>query len=142
MARPATDRFWSKVDKTGSCWLWTGWTNGTGYGRFDMPGQKVYAHRFAYELERGPIPAGMQIDHLCRNRLCVNPAHLEAVTQRENILRGESVQARNARKTHCPKGHEYTDANTYERPDRDPPGRECKTCRDARNQARYRKVVA
>src|SRR6266496_2265386 len=88
-------RFWAKVDRSGgsrACWLWTGKTGRDGYGRIGLGGRgalvRVRAHRFAYELLIGPIPDGLQIDHLCRVRHCVNPAHLEPVTQRENILRG------------------------------------------------------
>lgn len=85
------------------CWLWKGAT-ACGYGYF----RHRPAHRFAYELYRGPIPEGLQLDHLCRVRSCVNPSHLEAVTQGVNLHRGETIAARNAAKTHCPKGHEYT----------------------------------
>lgn len=107
-------RFWSKVDLDGpgGCWLWTAGDNGEGYGRFWTGTGSMQAHRFAYELLVGPIPEGLQIDHLCRVRRCVNPAHLEPVTQRENILRGTSPQAKNATKTHCPKGHPYNEENT------------------------------
>ena len=89
--RPAPERFWEKVDKAGQdeCWLWTAnKTAPNGHGRFLGPGGQVMAHRFAYELLVGPIPEGLVIDHLCRVRLCVNPAHLEPVTAEENIRRG------------------------------------------------------
>lgn len=76
-----TERFWAKVEKTDSCWLWTGATN-NGYGRY---GAKDWAHRFAYELVRGPIPLGLEIDHRCRNRLCVNPDHLRLATRKQNV---------------------------------------------------------
>lgn len=92
----------------------------------------VPAHRYAYESIVGPIPNGMVLDHVkqrCGNRACVNPAHLEPVTNRVNILRGSGITALNARKTHCPKGHEYTDANTIRGKDR---VRKCRSCRDGR----------
>lgn len=112
-------RFWSYVDvdgpvvreELGRCWSWSGATSPDGYGILCIAKQTTYMPRFSYELEHGPIAAGLEPDHLCRNRNCVNPGHLEPVTHRENILRGESPQAINARKTHCPKGHEYTPEN-------------------------------
>jgi hypothetical protein len=108
------DRFWSKVEHRGAsdCWEWTAGTLSKGrYGGF-YDGKMRHAHRVAYELCVGEIPDGLVIDHLCGNTLCVNPAHLEAVTQRENILRGESFAASHARTTHCPSGHAYDEANT------------------------------
>ena len=95
-----------------------------GYGRLGGS----YTHRLIYAELVGEIPDGFVIDHLCRNRICMNPNHLEAVTQAENLRRGEGISARNALKTHCPKGHEYDEENTYLRPDR--PGRGCKQCRN------------
>ena len=107
-------RFWEKVEKTEGCWLWIASREGGGYGRFYLThGHGVPAHRFAYELLVGPIPPGLEIDHLCRNRACVNPAHLEPVTHRINDLRGINPPAMNARKTHCPHGHPYDLLNTY-----------------------------
>ena len=87
---PTEERFWRKVNKTDRCWLWTGALTGKGYGSFGQtpPGGSVLAHRFAYIREFGAIPDGLVIDHLCRERRCVNPAHLEAVTNRENVVRG------------------------------------------------------
>lgn len=127
--RTPEQRFWAKVHKTDLCWIWIG-TIARGYGQF-WDGQRVVgAHRFAYELLVDSIPGGLQLDHLCRNRRCVNPAHLEPVTRRENILRGAGVTARNAAKTHCVNGHELTPANTYIRPGARP-GRECLTCNRA-----------
>lgn len=118
MRKSEAERFWSKVDKSGDCWEWTAYKL-QGYGRFGVGGAPknggriVYAHRWSYEALVGPIPDGLQLDHLCRNRGCVNPDHLEPVTSRENTLRGESLWAINAQKTHCPQGHEYTPENTY-----------------------------
>lgn len=107
--------FWRRVDKNGDggCWLWTGAKTSNGYGYLNTDGGRRLAHRFSYESLVGPIPAGLQLDHLCRVRHCVNPTHLEPVTQRENVLRGEGLSAANARKTHCSRGHEYTPENTY-----------------------------
>ena len=108
-------RFWAKVRKTPDCWEWTA-AKTQGYGTFCLnqtpQGRTGRAHRIAYELLVGPIPPDKQIDHLCRNRACVNPAHLELVTSRTNTLRGEGRTAHNARKTHCPRGHAYTPENT------------------------------
>ena len=129
------DRFWAKVDKTGECWLWIGSCNHKGYGVFRVAGRLVKAHRFAYELLVGPIPDGLTLDHLCRVRRCVNPAHLESVTNYENILRGDSFSARNAVKTHCPHGHPYDDANTYVSPSGRRSCRECSRGKDRRQQA-------
>jgi hypothetical protein len=86
------DRFWANVDQSGDCWLWMG-ARTRGYGRFEVDGKGMAVHRFAYELLIGPVPEGLQIDHLCRNRPCVNPAHLEPVTNRENTMRGQTIPA-------------------------------------------------
>lgn len=131
--RTADERFWSKTIITESCWLWIGTKRTDGYGRFWTPGGDCYAHRFSYELVHGTIPEGLTLDHLCRNHSCVNPAHLDPVTPRENVLRGDGPGGRNARKTHCIHGHAYTPENTHWRPGG---GRECRTCKNARNKAR------
>lgn len=134
MARPVkyhtdADRITSKVAVSDAgCWEWTGFINENGYGKVnDGKGRMVRAHRLSYEAFVGPIPDGMTIDHLCRVRHCVNPEHLEPVTNKTNILRGTSFSAINASKTECSRGHEYTEENTY----RDRKGRSCRACRRA-----------
>lgn len=108
-------RFWSKValPNEQGCMLWLGYINPNGYGRLSIRRQMRLAHRVSYELAYGEIPDGLPLDHLCRMRNCVAPLHLEAVTHRENALRGIGPTAANARKTHCPQRHEYTPENTY-----------------------------
>lgn len=107
-------RFWSKVQKGDLCWTWIGGTFTEGYGAFSpAAGRRVRAHRYAYELVVGPIPEGLVLDHLCRNILCVNPAHLEPVTSGENVLRGEGPPAKRARQTHCKRGHPLSGPNLH-----------------------------
>lgn len=130
------DRFWSKVMVAGDCWLWTGRTSDKGYGRFWVPPRELMAHRVAYELEVGPIPEGLTLDHLCRVRNCVNPAHLEPVTAGENVLRGEGPTARHARQTHCKHGHEFTEENTLIEPHG---ARSCRACSRRRSAAHWRR---
>ncbi len=101
----------ARVERVDDCWLWTGARHNAGYGQYGKPAR--LAHRMSYEAFVGPIPDGLTVDHLCRNRLCVNPSHLEPVALAVNVLRGESLPAKNARKTHCPKGHPYDETNTH-----------------------------
>jgi len=110
--RPLADRFWEKVDKQPSgCWVWTGSIT-KGYGQICVrTGRPELAHRVAYQLLRGDIPIGLELDHLCRNRACVNPGHLEVVDNRTNCLRGIGPTAINARMTHCKRGHELNGSN-------------------------------
>jgi len=104
--------FFARVEKTKTCWNWTGGNNGIGYGRFWDGNRQTMAHRWSYEFSMGEIPVGLSLDHLCRNPSCVNPEHLEPVTMRENIMRGTGVTAQYATKTHCKYGHEFNKSNT------------------------------
>lgn len=111
--QPTTDRFWEKVDKSGTCWLWLGGKGRDGYGRFALSGGRmVAAHRFAYEAVVGEIPRGLQIDHLCRVTECVNPAHMEPVTAAENSRRRAACTPPKPQPTHCGQGHLLDDENT------------------------------
>lgn len=107
------ERFWAKIDATNraTCWNWVAYRNADGYGKFGLNGKAVSAHRLSYTIHNGAIPDGLVVDHLCFNKSCVNPLHLEAITQRENMLRGDAVNALNVRKTHCPQGHPYDGDN-------------------------------
>ena len=120
-------RFWSKVVKTESCWLWTSYILPNGYPRFSIrAGFQAYAHRISYVLSKGEIPEGLDLDHLCRNTQCVNPDHLEAVTAQVNTLRGIGPAAKNFFKTECKRGHPFVEGNIYW--SRNGRGRSCKTC--------------
>lgn len=129
MRKTLQQRFDEKVEKQADgCWRWVGAIQKAGYGCLWNGERVCLAHRIAYELFVGPIPDGKEIDHLCRNRWCVNPLHMEPVTGHENNMRGFSVAARNAKRTHCPQGHELSfkkeRGGTKTR-------RYCKTCRNA-----------
>jgi hypothetical protein len=137
------ERFWVKVDRKApdQCWLWLGGHSNEGYGQFSQSHgfekrRTLLAHRVSYDLLVGSVPTGLHLDHLCRTRGCVNPAHLEPVTCRENLLRGATLQAQNARKTHCIHGHPFTPENTYVPPLRRNGLRACRQCRqDQRRRA-------
>ena len=136
--QPVAVRFWAKVEKTETCWLWTG-ARSSGYGRFRVGGRIIYAHRWSYEQVHGPIPDGLEIDHLCRVRHCVNPADLEVVTSRENTLRGYGITSFHAQQTHCKRGHLFDKDNTYNpSPGRQAASRACRICRPARYRENYR----
>jgi HNH endonuclease len=140
------ERFWSKVDTRGpdECWPWRPPVRPDGYGSFHRDGRGVPAHRVAYELEVGPVPDGLDVDHECHNRdescpggpcahrACCNPAHLKPATRRANLLGGRTVVAAHARATHCPAGHPYDDANTYVAPSGH---RFCRACKHERRRA-------
>ena len=138
-ARPVAERFWEKVDKGSDpdeCWLWRAALNGNGYGNFAIaPHQFVGAHRFAYQALVGPIPDGLQLDHLCRNPGCVNPAHLEPVTHLENMRRGWKATA-----PACIRGHAYTPENTLTSPPSRNGRRECRECKRAYFEQRRRRM--
>lgn len=128
----------TRVAIVDGCWVWRGVKDRAGYGRVGRRGRA--AHRVSYELHRGPIPAGLELDHLCRNRACVNPAHLEPVTHEENVRRGEAG-SNNRRKMFCPAGHPYDGENLYVRRGRRWTARVCRLCyraSDARRRARVR----
>lgn len=141
MKQLLAERFWSKVRIGPGCWEWTAsrWRNG--YGQFGMKGTMRAAHRVAYELSIGPIPEDLEIDHLCRNRGCMNPAHMEPVPHSVNLARSsvaEVTRARHAAQTHCKHGHLYDDANTAINRGR----RACRACDRDRATARRARTVA
>jgi hypothetical protein len=124
----AEERFWSRIVKGSEpddCWTWTGSRTANGYGHLYVAGRMEYIHRLSFAWHVAPIPDDHEVDHLCRSRGCANWLHLEAVTHRENLLRGMTVTARNAAVTSCPAGHPYDLANTYVDPSG---GRRCRRC--------------
>ncbi len=129
-----TKRFTSKykIDKKTGCWDWVASRSKKGYGQFSASGKMRSPHRLSYECHVGPIPEGLQIDHLCRNKACCNPDHLEAVTGLENVRRALPYTKDGnwqSAKTHCPQGHEYTEENTYINEGLSTANRTCRKCR-------------
>lgn len=143
--RSPIERALPKIQITPGCWIWTGTKHSGGYGTINVrlgvnAVSKLLVHRVVYEHYNGPIPRGLTLDHLCRNRLCVNPDHLEPVTNKENILRGEAFSAVFARRDRCVRGHLLTPENTsrYSHKGIDQ-GRICRTCHRERQREQNRK---
>ena len=143
--------FMKHVEKTDTCWIWKG-----AYGLYNLrfkplkygfystvlpTKRRVGAHRWSYELHKGPIPKGLQIDHLCKNTLCVNPDHLEAVTQQTNLLRSDCVTTLNRKKTHCPSGHKYDGDNVKIINTNGLISRKCKICIKETNDRNNLKIA-
>jgi HNH endonuclease len=124
MRRVTLLRFLDQIEPS-ACWNWSGEITKKGYARFNYDKKRTGGHRAIYEHIFGPISDNLTIDHLCRHRRCVNPLHLEAVTNTVNVLRGESIPAQNARKTHCNRGHLLAGRNLNPRKDGH---RECRAC--------------
>lgn len=136
------DRFisYTAPSSIGDCINWTGIKTKDGYGRFYLKGKLIRAHRWIYEFYKGKIPKPLEIDHLCKNRACVNLNHLEVVTHRENIFRSDiNPMVLNSRKTHCIYGHEFTSENTYIRTDG---SRKCRICIRRMNSERKKRIRA
>lgn len=136
-------RFWVKVKANeAGCWLWTAALNRNGYGFFMDSGRIMRtAHRIAYEALVAAIPEGLVLDHLCRVRHCVNPAHTEPVTQAENLRRGETITAKASAATCCPKGHPYSGDNLYVNPKGHRSCRICTRDRNARRRVEQRETI-
>jgi hypothetical protein len=135
------ERFLQRVVKSDDgCWTWDGAHTAAGYAESWNGVRPVFAHRVAHEMWIGPIPDGYEVDHLCRNPSCINPEHLEAVPGRVNNLRSNSAGAVNARKTHCPRGHEFTPENTqFRTTPRGTPSRVCRECKNSRRRVAVKK---
>lgn len=129
-------RFEASVERTAGCWYWIGRIGQSGYGYLNEGDAAHLAHRWSYQHHIGPIPEGLSLDHLCRVTYCVNPAHLEPVTHRENVLRGTGPSARHARLTHCKYGHPFDEANTYINPKNG--WRGCRACNREKQARRVR----
>lgn len=128
------ERFFDKVKKTKTCWVWTAGDSGTGYGRIKVRNVSKAAHRLSWQMHKGKIPLGFYVLHTCDNRACVNPAHLYLGTQFDN-MRDMSARKRHwgLKKTHCPQGHPYSEENTYRQKHK--PGRQCRICKAANGRA-------
>ena len=129
------DRFWNKVNKTDTCWLWTASKTHQGYGYFRLDGRMQKAHRVSYKILKGQIPNKMMILHSCHNPSCVNPEHLRIGTNQENMRDMSNAKRGNAGLTHCKNGHEFNEINT-----RYGKQRTCRICDKLRNQNRRKKV--
>jgi hypothetical protein len=132
--RPFAERVWEKVEKSDhGCWIWLAAKTPLGYGVIGRQDRRanILAHRATYELVHGPIPVGLEIDHICRNPSCVNPSDLEPVTHAENMRRGKWLNQASSKKTHCPQGHPYSGDNLYFHINKSHPNgaRHCRTCR-------------
>lgn len=127
------ERFWVKVAKTPACWNWTAFVDSKGYGRINVEGKSKLAHRISLQLSGISLIDGLFADHICRNRRCVNPGHLRQVSPMVNSLENSnSLQAKNAARTHCIRGHEFAGDNLY----RSRFGRACRTCVAMRHKRR------
>lgn len=134
-----SERFWAKVVPTGFCWEWSAGLDPAGYGRFGLNRTAALAHRVSYEMLVGPIVGGLHVDHLCRNRKCVNPDHMDLVTNEENIRRGFGPNHFHSLKTHCPEGHPYNGYNLK----MDHGKRRCRACRNkVQRESRRRRAAA
>lgn len=142
MKKPIKQRILERVaHNEAGCWVWTRGKERFGYGKISIGYKTFMAHRVSYEQFVGPIPKGLQLDHVCHNPSCVNPSHLEPVTARENLMRSPTFQAKNAAKTHCPKNHPYHGENLFTRKDG---ARGCRICmrQNLRNSRAARKLLS
>lgn len=135
------EAFWNKVQKTDTCWLWTGSKNPKGYGQVNWLGKPRPVHIVAYELEVGLVPEGLELDHTCGITICVRPSHLEPVTHRENLRRGKGPTGLNFQKTHCKRGHEFNTANTYLKKGTYGIQRECRKCSAIAERERVKRLT-
>lgn len=143
------EKLWQRIGprliKDGDCWIWPGGKVPSGYGRFSYrdSGKQIhtYVHRLAYEIFRGPIADDLEIDHLCRRRNCANPSHLEVVTHRENILRGETFAGRQSRQTHCKRGHKFDFKNTHITPEGERRCRKCNVIKTKRHREKWQRSL-
>lgn len=136
------ERFWSKVKKSEGCWTWLGYSNRRGYGQVILQGKVIGAHRAAWSLSGKELPKfklGLSLDHLCKNKLCVRPDHLEVVTTAENTLRSDNICMQNKAKTQCKNGHMFTQENTVIRRSGH---RDCRACLRIRSSRFYYKHIS